>query len=136
MAQMKTAPKLTFTLLCDDVRQEVGGKYSLMGIFESLYAQKFPVVHPRFALIHEWTGGKGEFSVRVRLLSPDRSQILGETDESVVLHNEQQRHRCIALRFNTVFKSPGTYWIETLLDGQQAGLIPLSVQQLSEQTVH
>ena len=31
-------PSLNFTIICDDVRQEMGGKLSLMGLFENIYA--------------------------------------------------------------------------------------------------
>lgn len=136
MANPKIKPRLNYTLLCDDVRQELGGKFSLMGLFESISAGIFPATHHRFAIINEWTGGKGEFEVRIRLLAPDREQVLSETASRLSLFNETQRHRDISIRYNTTFKVPGTYWIETLLDGEPAGLIALPVQMITEQTVH
>ncbi len=136
MAITKIKPRLNFTLICDDVRQEMGGKFSLMGLFESIYASTFPALHHRFAIVNEWSGGKGEFSIRIRLLSPDRAQILSESESRLSLFNESQRHRDISIRHNTTFKVPGTYWVETLIDGEQAGVIPLAVQMVTEQTVH
>jgi hypothetical protein len=136
MAVTKIKPGLRYTLLCDDVRQELGGKFSLMGLFETIYANSFPAVHPRFAIVNEWTGGKGEFAVKIRLLGPDKEQVLSESEAKINLFNETQRHRDISIRFNTTFKVPGTYWIETLLDNEQISLTSLSVQQVSQQTVH
>lgn len=136
MAATKINPALSYTLLCDDVRQEIGGKFSLMGLFETIYANVFPAAHPRFAIINEWTGGKGEFTVKIRLLAPDKEQVLSESEAKINLYNEAQRHRDISIRFNTTFKVPGTYWIETLLDNKQVSITPLSVQQVSQQTVH
>lgn len=136
MASTKIKPRLNYTLICDDVRQEMGGKFSLMGLFESIYANSFPALHHRFAVVNEWTGGRGEFVVKIRLLAPDREQVLSESESRLVLFNETQRHRDISVRYNTTFKVPGTYWVETLVDGEQAGLIPLSVQMVTEQTVH
>lgn len=136
MAITKIKPRLNFTLICDDVRQEMGGKFSLMGLFESIYASTFPALHHRFAIVNEWSGGKGEFSIRIRLLSPDRAQVLSESESRLSLFNESQRHRDISIRYNTTFKVPGTYWVETLVDGEQAGVIPLTVQMVTEQTVH
>lgn len=126
-------PKLTFTILCDDVRQELGGKYSLMGLFEGISASSFPVVHPRFVILNEWTGGKGEFSIRIKLLSPNREQVLSESESRLALFQEAQRHREISVRYNTVFTFPGTYWVEILVDNEQAGLVPLPVQGPAEQ---
>ena len=136
MASTKTKPQLNFTLICDDVRQEMGGKFSLMGLFESIYANTFPALHHRFAIVNEWSGGKGEFSIKIRLLAPDRLQVLSESETRLTLFNETQRHRDISIRYNTTFKVPGTYWVETLIDGEQASIIPLIVQMVSEQTVH
>jgi hypothetical protein len=136
MAVTKINPALSYTLLCDDVRQEVGGKFSLMGLFETIYANTFPAVHPRFAIVNEWTGGKGEFAVKIRLLAPDKEQVLSESEAKINLFNETQRHRDISIRFNTTFKAPGTYWIETLLDNEQISITSLAVQQVSPQTVH
>ncbi len=136
MAGTKIKPRLNYTIICDDVRQEMGGKFSLMGLFESIYAGTFPALHHRFVIVNEWSGGRGEFTVRIRLLAPDREQVLSESETKLSLFNETQRHRDISIRYNTTFKVPGTYWIETLVDGEQAGIIPLTVQTVTEQTVH
>jgi hypothetical protein len=132
----KVKPTLAYTILCDDIRQEVGGKFSLMGLFETIHAATFPAVHPRFAVVNEWRGGRGEFTAKIRLLMPDRSQVIAESESKISLYSETQRHRDITIRMNTTFKAPGTYWIEMILDGEQAGLVPLPVQQVSQQTVH
>lgn len=136
MAYNKVKPRLSFTLICDDVRQEMGGKFSLMGLFESIFSHTFPATHYRFAIVNEWIGGRGDFTVRIRLLAPDREQVLSESQTKLSLYNETQRHRDISIRYNTTFKVPGTYWVETLLDDDQAGIVPLVVQTVSEQTVH
>lgn len=129
-------PALNYTILCDDVRQELGGKYSLMGLFEAIYANTFPAVHPRFAVVNEWTGGKGDFKLRIRLLSPDRSQVISESESKVSFFSETQRHRDISIRFNTTFKIPGTYWIEVLLNEDQIALTALPVQRVDQKNVH
>ncbi|HTG01803.1 MAG TPA: hypothetical protein VK654_14575 [Nitrospirota bacterium] len=127
---------MNYTLLCDDVREEVGGKFSLMGLFETIFAPAFPAIHNRFAIVNEWAGGRGDFTVRIRLLAPDRTTVLSESESRLALFNETQRHRDISLRFNTAFNIPGTYWVEILLDGEQAAIIPLRVQKVTEQIVH
>lgn len=136
MGNIKIKPRLTYTLLCDDVRQEMGGKFSLMGLFESIYSNTFPALHPRFAIVNEWTGGKGEFHSRIRLLAPDQKQVLSESDSMINLVNESQHHRDISVRFNSTFTAPGTYWIETLIDQELAGITPLNLQMISNKNVH
>lgn len=136
MATKKIKPRLLYTILCDDVRQELGGKFSLMGLFESIYANAFPAVHPRFAIVNEWTGGNGEFRLTIRLLSTNKQEVLSESESTLNLYSETQRHRDISVRFNTTFGSAGTYWIEILLDGEQITLVPLPIQILNEKHVH
>jgi hypothetical protein len=136
MADKKIKPRLNYTLLCDDVRQEMGGKFSLMGLFESVFSNTFPAMHHRFAIVNEWTGGKGEFLSRIRLLAPDQKQVLSESESKISLYNESQRHRDISVRFNTTFNVPGTYWVETLLDEERTGIIPLSLQLVTNKNVH
>jgi hypothetical protein len=136
MTDTKVKPRLSFTLICDDVRQEMGGKFSLMGLFESIFANTFPALHHRFAIVNEWIGGKGDFRSKIRLLAPDQKQVLSESETNISLFNESQRHRDISVRFNTTFNVPGTYWIETLLDGERAGITPLTLQQISDKNVH
>jgi len=136
MANNKVRPTLVHTILCDDVRQETGGKFSLMGLFETISAATFPALHPRFAIVNEWSGGRGEFQVSIRLLAPDRKTVLSESEAKIALFNETQRHRDISIRFNTSFPVPGTYWLEMLLDNDQVAMVPLPVQQASHQTVH
>ncbi|MDA8100323.1 MAG: hypothetical protein M0042_11940 [Nitrospiraceae bacterium] len=136
MANEKIQPRLSLSILCDDVRQELGGKVSLMGLFETISAHTFPVLHPRFAIMNEWIAGKGEFTARIKLLAPDRSTVLSESESRFSLFNETQRHRDISIRYNTTFAVPGTYWIEMQIDGAQVAVLPLPVQQIRQQNVH
>jgi hypothetical protein len=136
MAGTTVKPRLIYTLLCDDVRQEMGGKFSLMGLFESISSHSFPALHFRFVIMNEWTGGKGEFTVKIRLLSPDQAQVISESETRLTLFSETQRHRDISVRHNTTFKVPGTYWIETLLDGERAGMTPMVLQTVNDQIIH
>lgn len=132
----KTRPHLNFTLLCDDVRQEIGGKISLMGIFENIYATSFPAIHPRLAIMNEWADGLGEFEATLRILSPDRKTVLRESVTRLKLVDARFRHRDISIHLNIEFKEPGTYWIENYLDGILVNSIPLNVMLLKEKSFH
>jgi hypothetical protein len=132
----KTKPSLNFTLLCDDVRQEMGGKISLMGIFENVYAGSFPAVHPRLATVNEWADGLGEFEATLRILSADRKTVLRETVTKLKLVNARFKHRDISIHLNLEFKEPGTYWIENYLDGILVNSVPINVILVKEKSFH
>lgn len=132
----KTKPSLNFTLICDDVRQEIGGKISLMGIFENIYSSQFPAVHPRLAIMNEWSDGIGEFDALLRILSPDRKTVLREARTPLRLSDARLRHRDISIHLNIEFKEPGTYWIENYLDGLLVNSMPLQVILVKEKSFH
>jgi hypothetical protein len=132
----KTRPHLNFTLLCDDVRQEMGGKISLMGIFENVYAPLFPAIHPRLATVNEWSDGIGEFDAILRIVAPDRKTILREAATRLKLVDARYRHRDISIHLNIEFREPGTYWIESYLDGMLVNSVPLQVIQIKEKSFH
>ncbi len=132
----QTKPSLNFTLLCDDVRQEMGGKISLMGLFENIYAEKFPAVHPRIAIISEWAGGTGEFGIRMRIITPDGKTVIRETHSKMALNGTNYRHRDVSLHLNVELKVPGTYWVENYLDDDLINSIPLNVVQVKGKQVH
>ena len=66
---------LIYTLMCDDVRIEMGNKISIMGIFQNIMVEKLPVSLIKFAVINHWRG-EGSHETEVRILSPDRSNLL------------------------------------------------------------
>lgn len=129
-------PTVSFTIICDDVRQETGGKISLMGLFENIYAAKFPAIHPRLAVVTEWSEGKGEFAVKMRLIAPDRKTVLRETQSKMKLTDVNFRHRDVSLHLNVELKEPGTYWIENLVDDELIYSIPLRVVHMKERATH
>lgn len=132
----KMRPQLNFTLLCDDIRQELGGKISLMGIFENIYATSFPAIHPRLAIMNEWADGLGEFEATLRILSPDRKTVLRESITRLKLVDVRFKHRDISIHLNIEFREPGTYWIENYLDGILVNSIPLNVMLVKEKSFH
>src|SRR5262245_28060577 len=71
---MTKAPRLIYSLLCDDVRIEMGNKLSLMGVFENVFLPSFPAVILRFATVNHWVGS-GDFQTHVRVVSPDGKEV-------------------------------------------------------------
>lgn len=44
-------PKLNYLILCDDIRQEVGNKVTLVGIYgNQIYVPKFPFTFPKLCM--------------------------------------------------------------------------------------
>jgi hypothetical protein len=79
------SPRVAHCLFCDDIRFEVGNKYSFMGIYsgEMIFAGSPPVMLPRFGIV-TWVIADADdpvktVSVLVRML-PDGAEII-KTDQ-------------------------------------------------------
>lgn len=107
--------KLVYTLLCDDVRIEMGNKISLMGIFQNIMVEKLPVSLIKFAVINHWTG-EGDHETEVRILSPDRNNLVVTSQPTAIELPPGGFTDNVSFFVNVVFPHAGTYWVQTLAD--------------------
>jgi hypothetical protein len=113
-----------FTLLCDDVRFEVGNRFSLMGVFHSIPATQLPLALLKLAIITYWHG-QGSATTEVRILSPDRSEVIMASQSAPIDLSAEGFTYNLNFFVNVVFQEEGTYWVQTLLDSEVAGEVPL-----------
>src|SRR3982750_2009360 len=122
--------KLVYTLLCDDVRVEMGNKISLMGIFQNIMVEKLPVSLIKFAVINHWTG-QGSHETEVRVLSPDKSNLVVTSQPTKIELAEGGFTDNVSFFVNVVFPNAGTYWIQTLADTRLLEEVPLIVTDVN-----
>jgi len=120
------ALKLVYTLLCDDVRIEMGNKISLMGIFQNIMVEKLPVSLIKFAVINHWQGA-GNHQTEVRILYPDRSNLVVTSQPTAVDLAPGGFTDNVSFFVNVVFPTAGTYWVQTIADTQLLDEFPLIV---------
>jgi hypothetical protein len=104
---------LKYTLLCDDVRIEMGNKISLMGIFQNIMVEKLPVSLIKFAVVNHWQG-QGTHETEVRILSPDKTAMVVTSQPTRIELAEGGFTDNVSFFVNVVFQTPGTYWIQTI----------------------
>lgn len=126
-------PNLTlrYTLLCDDVRVEMGNKISLMGIFQNIMVEKLPVSLIKFAVINHWMGS-GMHETEVRILSPNRSDLVVSSQATPIDLTPGGFTDNVSFFVNVVFPSAGTYWVQTLADQVVLEEFPLIVADAHE----
>ena len=118
--------QLVYTLLCDDVRLEMGNKISLMGVFQNIMVEKLPVSLIKFAVVNHWRG-EGNHQTEIRILSPDKSNLVvtsQPTDLELAVGGFTDN---VSFFVNVVFPNAGTYWIQTLADSVLQEEFPLIV---------
>jgi hypothetical protein len=122
-------PTLLFSVLCDDVRREDNGKFMLIGLFETIGAVSFPVVHAKLYIMNCWCSGLGTFRQKTRLLCPDSRKLVEDEETEFRLADLKSKHRIVA-RFNNLrFDVPGEYAVEVLLNNELKARYPLIVEK-------
>lgn len=124
-------PDLQSSLLCDDVRQERNGKFMLIGLFDAIGVPAFPAVFQRICIVNRWCCGEGTFQQRSRLIKADGITTLLEGREvPVTLPDNEATATSVEFFLNVRFETPGTYWVEILLDGDLKVRYPLKARQV------
>ena len=129
-AEVEPKLELVYTLLCDDVRLELGNKLSYMGVFQTIIVPQLPVWLPKLAVVNHWRGNGAHLS-EVRILMPDRQQALVVSQPARFEINQGSADN-ISFFVNVTFPVAGEYWVQTLVDSNLFEERPLLVsdQQL------
>jgi len=125
-------PDLQMSVLCDDVRQERGGKFILIGLFDVIGMTTFPGVFGRLCIVNRWCCGQGAFVERTRILAPDNGPVVAQgRDIPVQLANAEATATNVEFFLNVRFEREGVYWVEILLDGHMKLRYPLRVSRVT-----
>ena len=119
--------QLIYTLLCDDVRLEMGNKISLMGVFQNIMVEKLPISLIKFAVVNHWRGD-GNHQTEVRILAPDKNES-GRHFAADRKSNSRPADLPITSAFSSTsfFRHAGTYWVQTLANTVLLEEFPLIV---------
>lgn len=124
-------PHLSYTLLCDDVRIEMGNKISLMGVFQNIMVEQLPVSLMKFGVLNHWMG-HGSHKTEVRILSPDRSIVIVASQAAPIELGDGGTADNISFFVNVVFQAAGTYWVQTLANDHVVEEVPLLIADSRE----
>jgi hypothetical protein len=124
-----------FTL--SDFAADYGGKLSVVGVFDTLFARQAPVVHPawsiavkiRFEKIEE-----GKKKIRLSISDADGKTVLPPLEMSVDANTPPNQHtgtfQIVANIGGVKFDQFGEYSIDLAIDGRHEASIPLFVRQI------
>ncbi len=131
--------KVDLAVLCDYAIVDRLGKLSVMGIFEHLWIQQFPAVHPRVHLVLRLKGRRteiGDHAVRIRLLDEEDNEILG--GNGVVTLSEPPAgvvdwlDAGTVLVFDVPLTKPGPYRFDIYVDDAVLASVPMTVALASK----
>ncbi|MGI8494677.1 MAG: DUF6941 family protein [Pyrinomonadaceae bacterium] len=118
--------QLVYTLLCDDVRLEMGNKISLMGVFQNIMVEQLPVSLIKFAVVNHWRGA-GSHQTEIRILLPDKSNLVVTSQPTELELSAGGFTDNVSFFVNVIFPKAGTYWIQTLANSVLLEEFPLIV---------
>ena len=127
---------LDFAVVADYALVDQAGKISVLGIFQHIWVQQFPAMHPRLHLVLRLKGRRtevGEHGVQIRLADESGSEILG--GNGTVTFAEPPAgvtdiEAGAILVFDVPFPHPGLYRFEITVDGEVLATVPITVSQL------
>lgn len=127
---------LDFAVVADYALVDQAGKISVLGIFQHIWVQQFPAMHPRLHLVLRLKGKRtevGEHGVQIRLADDAGVEILG--GNGTVTFAEPPAgvtdiEAGAILVFDVPFPHAGQYRFEITVDGEVLATVPISVTQL------
>jgi hypothetical protein len=124
-------PDLQACLLCEDVRAEISGQQTLVGIVAAIPAPALPVAFFKLCLWTRWCGGEGRFTQRSRILScRDDEHVLAEANVEFQLRELDSHATNVHVFGGVKFEHFGIYHIEVHLNGQLRLRFPLPLIQV------
>ena len=123
-------------LVCDHAIIDQHGKLSVLGIFDRIWVERFPAIHPRLHLVLRLKGRRteiGDHTVLIQLVDMQGQEILrGEGNVAIgeppagILDIEA----AAVLAFDVPLERPGVYTFEIAVDGARAASVPVTVAHM------
>ncbi len=132
---------LDFAVVADYALVDQSGKMSVLGIFQHIWVQQFPAMHPRLHLVLRLKGKRteiGEHGVQIRLVDDGETELLGGSGTVNFAEppaGVTEIEAAAVLVFDVPFPHAGQYRFEITVDGEKKATVPITVSQLPQQSL-
>jgi|SRR5439155_23222212 len=116
MQPTRILPDLQCSLLCEEVRQEVNGNFFLLGIIGYIHVPQVPITALKLCLFNRWTAGVGQFTESARVIAPDGTTVLRQSQVKFALQDSAHNATNVTVFSQIKFETAGVYTIEVLVD--------------------
>jgi hypothetical protein len=130
--------RVALALLADGANVTREGKLNLLGIFDTIFARGFPVMHPLMQLVLRFEAEPAEAGTRrdleVQFLAPDGHALFRLPGAVAVQQRtvgDSVRIDQIVTLTNVQLEQPGRYRFEVRVDGALAATAALHVEQIT-----
>lgn len=126
-----------YAFLADSATIDAAGKLTAMGIFDIIFAPKFPVRHRDMTLVAYLEGSaaeKGNHKLSVELRD-DKANRLGAYEQTIALNPTSLRAGMMFKLLDFVYPRAGQYEFVIFADDRFLGRVTFSVQKIIVQEV-
>lgn len=120
-------PDIQGSLVCEDVRMEVNGSQTLVGVINAIIAPKLPVRIIKLCIWTRWTSGEGRFNQEARIVAPDEERIVSRNLITFQLGGLDAHATNVHFFGGIQFDQHGAYHVEIRLDDALRLRYPLNV---------
>ncbi len=114
-------------MLCEEVRQEVTGSFFIIGVLGLIRVPQLPVTAYKLCVFNRWTAGIGSFNETVRLIAPDQTTVMRQSNVKFQLQDPAHHATNVSFFGNVEFKDAGIHWVEVIVDDVMKLRYPLPV---------
>ena len=107
------SPIVTTIALCDSImREEIHGKHTLVGVFSTVYAVKFPCQCGAVCVFTAMTNGRGRMPLELRCVNTVTGEIVSTLRKKAEFADPNHILELPFVLRNITFPSPGFYSFE------------------------
>jgi uncharacterized protein DUF6941 len=131
MEETAILPDLQSCVLCEDVRCEINGMQTLVGVINVIPAPTLPINCMRLCIWSRWCSGSGKFRQKSRIIGVDEQQVLAQAEVDFEL-KEMEGHATNVHYFGGVqFQQFGMHHVEIFLENELRLRFPLPVVRIA-----
>ena len=123
-------PDLQAAILCEDVRAEISGQQTLIGVIGAIPTPTLPIAFFKLCLWTRWCGGSGDFIQKCLIYDPEEDQAIAQAEVPFSLSDLSAHATNVHFFGGVQFQKYGTYHVEVLIDDQIQLRIPVPVLQM------
>ena len=124
-------PTLQGSVLCEDVRREIQGVHTLVGVVNGIPSATMPIGVLKLCLWTRWCNGVGRFRQVSRILGPDEEHVLGEAVVEFDLPDIEAHATNVHFFAGLQFHDFGNHHIEIRLEDSLMLRFPLAVMRIN-----
>ncbi|MDP9099309.1 MAG: hypothetical protein M3N48_10015 [Verrucomicrobiota bacterium] len=130
MDETAILPDLQSCVLCEDVRCEINGMQTLVGVINVIPAPTLPINCMRLCIWSRWCSGSGKFRQKSRIIGVDEQQVLAQAEVEFELREMEGQATNVHYFGGVQFQQFGMHHVEIFLENELRLRFPLPVVRI------